>query len=65
MHGHDERLVAVEFSPDGRWLAWGSWDGSLQLWGLDVLERPATTRVEELEASWQMDLESMLSSTIH
>ena len=65
MHGHDERVSAVEFSPDGRWLATGSWDGSLQLWGLDVLERPASTLVEELEATWQMDLKSVLSSTIH
>ena len=65
MHGHTERVATVEFSPDGRWLATGSWDGSLQLWGLDVLERPAASLVEELEGIWQMNLEKALSSNIH
>lgn len=64
MHGHTERVAAVEFSPDGRWLATGSWDGSLQLWGLEVLEKPASTLVEELEATWQMTLEDALSLRI-
>jgi WD40 repeat protein len=36
--GHEDRVTSVTFSPDGRWLATGSWDQTILLW--DVLAVP-------------------------
>ncbi len=32
LHGHSDRVASLAFSPDGRLLASGSWDGSIVLW---------------------------------
>ena len=53
----------MEFSPDGRWLATGSWDSSLKLWSLSALESPVEDLIEQIESDWQMGLEDALSST--
>eukprot|EP00741_Cyanophora_paradoxa_P020246 tig00021238_g19540.t1 len=33
--GHEDDVVAVDVSPDGRWVVSGSTDGSLRLWSVD------------------------------
>jgi WD40 repeat protein/serine/threonine protein kinase len=32
LRGHRQRVLRVAFSPDGKWLASGSWDGEIRLW---------------------------------
>jgi serine/threonine protein kinase len=36
--GHRQAVTAVAYSPDGRWLASGSWDGTIRLWSLENLD---------------------------
>jgi WD40 repeat protein len=35
--GHEGRVTSVAFSPDGRWLATGSWDQTIGLWELSTV----------------------------
>jgi WD40 repeat protein len=38
--GHNERVAAVAFSPDGDTLATGSWDRSIRLWDANAFRNP-------------------------
>jgi WD40 repeat protein len=52
-----QRVTAIRFSADGRALASGGEDGTLLLWGLYKVQRPAgpakTLRPADLEKCWQ------------
>lgn len=50
--GHSERVVAVEFSPDGRLLLTASWDASARVWDLGALDRSPEELERELARSW-------------
>ena len=41
VQGHDDKVAAVSFSPSGELLATGSWDGTVRLWSLGILEERA------------------------
>ncbi len=49
--GHTERVVSVEFLPDGD-LASGSWDKTVRIWELSELARPASVLAEDVAAAW-------------
>lgn len=58
--GHTGRVPSVAFDASGRWLVTGSWDGTVRVWDLSVLDRPADALVSQLEAAWGMGLPDAL-----
>lgn len=36
---HENKISSVQFSRDGKWLASGSWDGTIKLWSVDALRQ--------------------------
>lgn len=50
--GHADRIVGVDYSPDGQSLLTASWDQSAWLWDLRVLQPPAAQLAETVRASW-------------
>jgi len=37
LRGHEDVVTSVAFSPDGQWLASGSWDNTIRLWDVSAL----------------------------
>jgi WD40 repeat protein len=35
LQGHDNTVLSVAFSPDGKYLASGSYDGKIKLWSIE------------------------------
>jgi WD40 repeat protein len=38
--GHENNIMAVEFSPDGNYLASGSWDCTIKIWETQAYTHP-------------------------
>jgi WD40 repeat protein len=49
--GHTERVVAIEFLPDGDLLS-ASWDKSARVWSLDALVRPVEVLTAKVAGAW-------------
>jgi len=47
LHGHTQRVVSVAYSPDGKTLATGSYDGTVRLWG-DVVFSDAAEAEQQI-----------------
>lgn len=60
LRGHDERISALAFHPEGRWLASGSWDQSVRYWDLSVLNVDPTGLARRLEEGWGRGLDDAL-----
>lgn len=52
--GHAERVVAVEFLPDGD-LVTASWDKTARIWSLAALVAPVPTLARDVAAAWGYD----------
>ncbi|MCB9615215.1 MAG: protein kinase [Sandaracinus sp.] len=61
LEGATERISWVGFAPDGR-LATASWDGTLRLYDLRVLDRTPEDLADDAEATWRITLEEVLES---
>jgi len=60
---HRERVSTVAFSPDSRWLASGSWDGTARILDMTRIETSAVDLIRELESSWGIDLENAIGAS--
>jgi RNA polymerase sigma factor (sigma-70 family) len=50
LSGHKERVKSVAYSPDGRWIATASWDGTARLW--DAQTGKEVRRLEVPPSKW-------------
>lgn len=60
--GHAGRVGTLQFTGDSGSLYTGDWEGIVLRWDLSSVERSAPELVEMAEATWQLDLESALST---
>jgi WD40 repeat protein len=57
LNGHQDRVMSVAYSPDGRWIATAAWDGTARVWdaqtGQEVrrLDVPATANYKSAHLS--------------
>lgn len=64
--GHQELIWAIAWSPNGRWLASGSNDGTIKLWNLETNECKFTLHEHESRVwyiSWSPSGEMLASSS--
>ncbi len=61
---HDERVPALAFSGDSRWLISGSWDRSLRVRDLRAVERPVVGLLADLSRRYGLDLTEALGGTV-
>jgi WD40 repeat protein len=48
LFGHEGDVLCIAFSPDGRWLATGDWDGIIRIWPIPEGKPLHTLPYEEL-----------------
>ena len=58
---HEERVAALAFSPEGRTLASGGWDGRVRLYDLASIDAPVAGLRGRLEAAWGVRLDEILA----
>jgi WD40 repeat protein len=65
LQGHDNRVSAVAWAPDGRQLASASWDGTIRLWDVATGEQLGmiSTDGQLLSLAWSPDGTTLASTT--
>jgi hypothetical protein len=58
--GHEERVASVDWSPDGAWLATGSWDHAARRWDMRGIGADPAALEAEVEAAWGLTAEDLL-----
>ena len=58
--GHEERVASVDWSPDGAWLATGSWDHAVRRWDMRGIGADPAALEAEVEAAWGLTAEDLL-----
>jgi len=57
-----ERVRAVAFGPEGRWLASGSWDRTLRFRDLDAVDAAVDLLIEDIAGRYALDLAAVLDA---
>lgn len=57
LRGHTDRVVGLEWGPDGDWLITVSWDRSARIWWLKQLNEPPEALAEAVAADWGTPLQ--------
>lgn len=59
VRGHERRVSSVAFSPDGHWLATGSWDDTVRFWDMVRLQQPPGEIRRAIESEWGLTADEL------
>jgi WD40 repeat protein len=60
LRGHTKRTVSLDWSADGQELVSGSWDASVRIWNVGLVQVDPVVLTAQLEQAWGMTLDQAL-----